>query len=136
MKVLLEETSITISCDEENHWLVADWKGYQTVESIRFGCEEILKFLIQYKLTKVLNNNSLVTGIWSGASAWVGNEWFPRMIQAGLKKFAWVYSKSALSRLSTDESLKNLENKSATKTFFEISDAIEWLKKDDNQDLK
>ncbi|MDQ3392791.1 MAG: hypothetical protein M3512_01560 [Bacteroidota bacterium] len=127
MKVLLQEDFITLKYDAENHWLLAEWKGYQTVESVKAGCEKMLEYLISYKANKVLNDNTLVTGIWSCASAWVGNDWFPRMSAAGLEKFAWVYSKSVFSRLSTDESLKNMVDNSIAKTFTNYADAGRWL---------
>ena len=47
----------------------------------------MLKLLKKESCTKVLNDNSNVTGAWNAASVWVAENWFPRMIEAGLKKF-------------------------------------------------
>lgn len=127
-KVLLKEKSIVIEYDSKNHWLEADWVGYQTVDSVKNSCERMLEFLKEYKCEKVVNNNTHVTGIWSGASVWVGRDWFPRMAAAGLKYFAWIYSESAFSRLSTNESLRNLQNKEIAKTFESIEEGRRWLK--------
>lgn len=127
-ELLLKEKSIVLEYDSENQWIQADWIGYQTVDSVKHGCEKILEFLIQYKCSKVLNDNTNVTGIWSGASAWVGGDWLPRMAKAGLRQFAWVYSPSAFSRLSTNESLRNLNQKEIAKTFDDIDTARAWLR--------
>jgi hypothetical protein len=131
-EVLLKEKSITIEYDRENQWILVDWIGYHTVDSVKSGCERMLEFLVQYKCHKVLNDNTNVTGIWSGASAWVGGDWLPRMSAAGLKYFAWVYSPSAFSRLSTDESLRNLSEKHIAQTFDDIQSAKAWLKSKGN----
>lgn len=127
-EVLLKEKSIVIEYDPVNNWILVDWIGYQTVDSVKHGCEKMLEFLSQYRCQKVINDNTNVTGIWSGASAWVGSDWLPRMSKAGLKQFAWVYSPSAFSRLSTDESLRNLNQKEIARTFNDMEAAREWLK--------
>lgn len=127
-ELLLKEKSIVLEYDPENQWILADWIGYQTVDSVKHGCEKMLEFLVQKKCGKVLNDNTHVTGIWSGASAWVGSDWLPRMSKAGLRQFAWVYSPSAFSRLSTNESLRNLDQKEIAKTFDDKDSAMEWLR--------
>lgn len=127
-EVLLKEKSIVIEYDPDEKWILTDWVGYQTVDAVKYGCEKMLQFLLQYKCRKVINDNTNVTGIWSGASVWVGSDWLPRMSRAGLKQFAWVYSPSAFSRLSTDESLRNLEQKNIARTFESMEEAREWLR--------
>ncbi len=127
-EILLKERSVIIEYNPEGNWLEVDWLGYQTVDSVKNGCERMLEFLIQYKCSKVLNDNTNVTGIWSGASAWVGGDWLPRMKEAGLECFAWVYSPSAFSRLSTDESLRNLKEKYIARTFDNKEEGLAWLR--------
>jgi hypothetical protein len=126
-QVLLREKAIVIEYYPEHQYIAVDWIGYQTVDSVKYGCEKMLEFLSQYNCRRVLNDNTNVTGIWSGASAWVGGDWFPRMAEAGLQHFAWVYSPSAFSRLSTDESLRFLEEKKIARTFDNTEAAREWL---------
>lgn len=128
MKMLLQESFLNIHIDFENHWLIADWKGYQKADSIKQGCEKILEFLKEYNVKKVLYNNLSTAGIWSGASSWVGNNWYPRLVEAGLTHCAWVYSSSMLSRLSTNEFLKYTGDNNLIKTFSEKKKAVEWLK--------
>src|SRR6202022_770260 len=59
---------------------------------------------------------------------WVAAEWFPRMKQAGLKRFAWVYSPAKLTQLSTDITLSLMEPESlGVKAFHDIDAAKTWL---------
>lgn len=117
---------LTIKYDP-NHWLYVDWLGYQTERSIMEGCERILEALSNYKVSKVLNDNTRIVGIWTPAAEWVGANWLPRMEAAGLKKFAWVYSPSRLSQVSTDEAIKYTPLPSLIQTFDNITDAWQWL---------
>ncbi|HYF04374.1 MAG TPA: hypothetical protein VEC36_13405, partial [Patescibacteria group bacterium] len=114
--------------------LFVDWKGFQLIESVKNGCEQILFFLKEHNCTKVLNDNTNVTGVWSGASEWVAMDWFPRMRAAGLKKFAWVYSPSYFSRMSTDKTLdatpEDILNEKIIRVFTDKREAEEWLKED------
>lgn len=128
---LYESPETDIELDEKDGILYVNWKGFQLVESVQNGCEQMLLLLKQHSCTKVLNDNTNVTGIWSGASEWVAVDWFPRMREAGLQKFAWVYSPSYFSRLSTDKTLdstpKELLQSNMIQVFTDIAAAREWL---------
>ena len=125
-RYFFHEEFITIEYDS-NNWLYVDWIGYQTEKSVMEGCEKMLDALIQFKVEKVLNDNTRVIGIWTPAAEWVGSNWLPRMEKAGLNYFAWVYSPSRLSQISTDESIKKTPLPQLIKTFDTVSNAKEWL---------
>lgn len=124
---IFEDSSIQISYVASENWIYANWTGFQTVGSVKSGCERILQALTDEACHKVLNDNTHVEGIWSGAAAWVGTEWFPRMSLAGLHWFAWVYSPSIFSQLSTDKAL-NYTTEGFIKTFYDIEEAKNWLR--------
>ncbi|MDX5422647.1 MAG: hypothetical protein LPK07_00260 [Hymenobacteraceae bacterium] len=127
-EILFRDTYIAIEYCPEDNWLYVNWRGYVNFDTVSAGCEEILKCLKNYQCAKVLNDNTNVEGIWSGASKWVGQDWMPRMREAGLQHFAWVYSPSTLSRLSTDKSIKNTSEKELIKTFESVVEAEDWLR--------
>ena len=121
------EDFIAIEYDPENSWIYCDWKGYQTQHSVKTGCEKILEAVVLFQCNKILNDNTNVVGIWTPAANWVGSNWLPRIQAAGVVYFAWVYSSSALSRVSTDEALKNAPTSDFIRTFFDITAAKSWL---------
>ena len=126
-RILLLEPSITITYNDEFEGLYVDWTGDQNKETVMRGCELMLDCLKAEKCRKVLNDNTHVTSIWSEASKWVAVDWFPRMHEAGLDYFAWVYSPNLYSKLSTDETLK-YHPKTLIITFSSVASAEEWLK--------
>lgn len=127
MHLLLDTPSISISYDYTNSWLYANWKGDQTLESVQWGALEMLRLLRDQRNHKVLNDNRLVTSIWSDASEWGGKIWFPMMADAGLQYFAWVYSPHLYSRLSTDLTLRYTTSPIVA-TFDSIETAANWLR--------
>jgi hypothetical protein len=125
---LYAQDFIGISYDPASSILYVDWKGYQSEDSVKQGCREILACMVRHSCYLVLNDNTHVKGIWTFAAQWVGAEWFPKMKSAGLKKFAWIYSPSKLSQVSTDESLSYLPNSNIPiRTFYDMDEGLAWL---------
>ncbi|MFN7140136.1 MAG: hypothetical protein ACK4UN_12445 [Limisphaerales bacterium] len=125
--LLYQQSNIEIFHDQQNRWLYVDWKGYQTVGFVQGGCEQMLNFLVATGVNKVLNDNTNVTGIWIGASDWVGKDWMPRMCAKGLRHFAWVYSPSRLSQVSTDAALEAAKTP-VIQMFYSVAEAEEYLR--------
>ncbi|TXK51910.1 hypothetical protein FVR03_02965 [Pontibacter qinzhouensis] len=127
-ELLFRESYIAIEYNEADDWIYVNWRGFVNYETVTAGCEKILFFMQEKGCNKILNDNTNVEGIWSGASKWVGQEWFPRMVAAGMLNFAWVYSSSAFSRLSADKALKNTDDLNPIRTFDNIDSAQDWLR--------
>lgn len=122
-----QETDVTVYWDSINNWIFVDWRNMPSKETVIRGCEEISKLLTSKKASFILNDNRQLTGTWVLASKWVAEEWFPRIIAAGLKKFAWVESPaSTLSVISAKRSA-NLNKTGVIMLFKEISEAERWL---------
>ena len=121
------DTYLSVNYVPDQHWLYVDWTGYQTEESVMKGGMMMLEALRKYKLQKVLNDNTRVIGIWTPAAKWAGEVFFPKMVESGLKYFAWIYSPSRLSQISTDQTLTNTVNTENIRTFYNIDEATAWL---------
>ena len=127
LQTLVETPHVTISYDHSHEWLFADWHGNQDMKSVQHGALEILRLMKTYQCHKVLNDNTLVTSMWSEAAEWGGTEWFPAITAAGLEYFAWVYSTNIYSRLSTDLTLQFTLGNPVVATFDDIETARAWL---------
>ncbi|MDF3078332.1 MAG: hypothetical protein K0S09_2221 [Sphingobacteriaceae bacterium] len=118
---------LDIRCDENSGLLRVDWKGFPDLQSVEQGSKIILEMLRKNRCSKVLYNTMNVLGGPSGTVDWVAKEWLPDMETAGLKQFAWIYSKERFSKLSADKSMVENAAKIATKSFSSIEDAYNWL---------
>lgn len=123
-----QETDVTVYWDSSNNWIYIDWRNQPSKQTVLNGCKEIHKLLISKNASCVLNDNRQITGTWVLASRWVAEEWFPQIIAAGLKKFAWIESRvSTLSVVSA----KRSADKNPTgiiRLFKDESEAGKWLK--------
>ena len=106
--------------------LYADWSGVLDARRARLGCTTILEALHGNPISKILNNNSKVTGHYPGAIDWVGKVWFPEMHALGVRYFAWVYSPAFYTQIGTDEIVR-LSSKVEIETFYELGHACQWL---------
>jgi hypothetical protein len=125
--LLHDSPTLSIYYDPVHDWIYMDWKGQQSVESIKAGCNLLLGFLKSERCKKVLNDNTRVTNIWSDAAPWIAREFFPKAAQAGLTYIAWIYSPDQFSRLSTDEVMALNQEKIATIPFNNYEDAVQWF---------
>lgn len=129
-ETLYHSPSLELRYNPHWHFLNADWKGFQTLETIRAGGEKILSVLIQKGCLRMLNDNRQVVGLWQQAAEWTAEEWFPCMFAAGLERFAWITSPSVFSQLSLQTVLAIVSQTKKTdsiRTFKDQSSAYQWL---------
>lgn len=124
MEMLQKAKNIEITFDEQNKILNCNWIGFQNKESIVKSGGDILNFLKKKGCAKVLNDNTQVTGPWQEAAEWTATEWFPAMVGAGLKHFAWIFSTNIFSELSAKKAMPSSD---VVKSFNSITEAKEWL---------
>ena len=84
----------------------------------------ILDLLKQQRASKVLNDNTLVTGPWKDAAEWTATVWFPDMIEAGLRHFAWIFSPNLFAELSAKMAMPASD---IVKSFNGLEEARQWL---------
>ena len=126
MESLFKAKNIEITYDPANQYLYCNWIGFQNTQSIMSAGTTILEQLNKKRATKVLNDNTLVTGPWQEAAEWTSTVWFPDMIKAGLRHFAWVFSRDIFSELSAK---KAMPANDIVKSFNDLEDARKWLTK-------
>jgi len=122
-----DDRSITIRHNIEWSRLDVDWKGFQDVESVQRGGIKMLEMLRKAGVDQVLNDNTHVLGSWSEASDWAAQVWFPQMVEAGLRYFAWVYSPSTFSRMSAEKAADTPPGLVETRFFGDLESGAAWL---------
>jgi len=125
---LFQDSFIAICRDPDESYLHVNWKGYQSIDTVRQGCERILALMIQTNVDSVLNDNTHVLGAWKAAAKWVAGDWFPRMRQAGMRRFAWIHSPSKSSQVSANATVKLMDAEAfGVKIFHNRAEAKAWL---------
>jgi hypothetical protein len=130
---LYEERHLVVEFDAVSRWIYARWMGRQTPEDIKRGGRAMVTAMRDlstgHGCSQVLNDNREVVGSWSHSLEWTSKEWFPKMVAAGLKRFAWVLSPDGLAQLTAVRVKLDtgpIENGTMS-VFTEIEKAKEWL---------
>lgn len=117
--------NIEISYEPSAHILYCRWIGFQSRDVIEESGSIILDIVKARNISKVLNDNSLVTGSWWEAAVWAADVWFPQMNKAGLKQFAWILSPNIFTELSAKRAMEPYQK--TVKTFYSGEEAYRWL---------
>jgi hypothetical protein len=129
--ILFDSAYLVVGLNEAEGYWYYNWKGRQTADTVRSGGEKIYELFAQDRFSKVLNDNTLVTSSWPDATAYAGEDWFPRMAQAGLKKFAWVMPPFLSPGMSVYEAiLKAFPLNVSIRSFPDAAQAYYWLNQD------
>lgn len=124
------DNRFNISFDQARNVLVAVWSGYQNLETIKKGGEAILEAVKKHGCGNIINDNTNVKGTWSFAFEWAANEWFPSMVGAGLKSFAWILSPDTLANKAVMTVTQNMDTKKELINIFNpgaYTQAYNWI---------
>ncbi|UII30436.1 hypothetical protein LVD17_19270 [Fulvivirga ulvae] len=125
-ETLLKEKNLEVTYDTATHILFCRWIGFQNRDKIIAGGNKILElFKKKNNCSKILNDNTEVTGPWQDAAEWTVTQWFPQMEKAGLKYFAWIFSENIFAQLSAKNAMPDSD---IVTTFNSANEALEWLK--------
>lgn len=122
MQALFISQNITISVEGDT--LFCNWMGYQDEQALRSAALLMHRFFIEYNCSKILNDNTEVVGPWNHSTAWATDEWFPSMMEAGLKKFAWVFPNDFFAQVSAN---RVIPTSPVIKAFTSRKAAANWL---------
>ena len=117
---------LTIETDTVNRWILVDWIGYLTADSIKAGAQAYTDALAKSGFSCVLNDTRSVRGPWDHSMDWVINVWAPNAAAAGLKYFAMVSTPESLADGSAANFYAQLTAFQA-EVFDNLSSARGWL---------
>jgi hypothetical protein len=112
LQTLYDAPTLTISYDYAHDWLYLDWHGALDDDSVMAGALKLLELLKQEKCSKVLNDNTHITGY-----------------EAGCRHFFWVYSPERFSQLSAQLAVEHTTAGITIMTFQSFDTASEWLQR-------
>ncbi|TGE27512.1 STAS/SEC14 domain-containing protein [Hymenobacter metallicola] len=118
---------LTIESDTENRWILVNWMGYLTADSIKAGAQAYTAALAQSGFSCVLNDTRSVRGPWDHSMDWVINEWAPSAAGAGLRFFAMVTTPETLAQESASTFYSQLTAFQA-QVFDNRQAAQQWLR--------
>jgi len=115
--------------DIANNWVHSRYLEFSRTDEIIEANKTVLEMLKESPTDKLLSDNSLLKGSWTGAVDWLEENWFKYAEEYGLKKHATVLSEDQFSLLSQESHEKGNKNISfEMKTLSDVEAAERWLK--------
>lgn len=128
MQELHKEAYLDISYHDDSAILRAQWKGYQSFDHATTGCRRILELARSHHPVAILNDDSLLRGLWIDAARWEARFWLPRLKREGVQRLAWVYSPARFSRISANAALSSVDpDEYGVRAFDTCDEALAWL---------
>jgi hypothetical protein len=124
MELIESVEHLKIYYDAENSFLYCRWIGFQETRKIMDSGNRILAHVIERKVSHVLNDNREVKGPWQEAARWASSIWFPAMINAGLRYFAWILSPDIFAQISAEVAMNQTPG---VCPFTKYEEARDWL---------
>jgi hypothetical protein len=129
LKNKLGKVYYSVEHDQANGWNYCTWTGYVTVEEVKQACLQGLALISSNRCPDLLNDNSQISGPWSGANEWIATEWMPKALGMGLKRFAHVVSPNVFAALSASQLVSRVEGMNFEMRIFQTrTEAQKWLR--------
>ncbi len=133
MEKLYEKEGVAaIYWDAASQALCPEWKSFSVSDKeVKNVLENLLIFIAQKNCDRqIINTGKTLGGFSEEIQEWLGNDWIPRAVKAGMKYVATVTPKNAMAQLSNDywqEVSTDIGFVTINVTSHE--DGQEWLKK-------
>jgi len=124
----LENSQVcSVLLDADVPCLTVVWKRQATSEQLRAVHERLLEFLREYKINKILGDDTALPLIEPDVQVWIAHDWMPRAVAAGLKLAANKSPEAYFGRLAV-ETIKASQSLLAIRSFDHFDEARCWLK--------
>ena len=127
-RILYNTPTLTITYNYTDEWLYLNWHGNLDDEAVMAGAIKLLELLPQERCSKILNDNTHVSGLWSDAAKWGSDVFFPQLHAAGCRYFSWVHSPERYSQLSAELAVQQTTAGIIFMPFRDLATAAAWLR--------
>jgi|SRR5688572_7812350 len=127
-KVVFQESYFSIIHNQEDNWLYVSWQDNQTEETLLRGSEHMLTWVKSTGSTKLINDSSNFTQTWPNLINWWAENYAPRLQEAGLEYFAWIYGDKNVIKPTADAILQKEKSDILVMVFDNLKTAETWLR--------
>lgn len=120
----------TVYWDEATKCVHVEWKGFVHGDMVKRTLNTALDLFKTKKTDRWLADMRKVKVFGEEDSRWVNEDWFPRAIQAGVRRMALPVPESVLAQMSLQRLMRNVnEGDLETAYFGSVEEAKAWLAK-------
>ena len=126
-ELLWQAEHVKIHYAAEGNFLKLVWNGLPAKADIMEGCEQLLVYVKQYHVAKIINDVANVEGLFTESVEWIITNFGPRLDASGVYHVAWIYSEESISRFSADTVLSRSITDTITIVFDNLENAERWI---------
>lgn len=118
---------IGVDFNDQDNFVVLEWKPQATFEQIKVGAAKALELIENNNAEGLLSDERENDEIQLNHGAWLADEWFPKVMQTGIRKYAILVSKARLAGMNP----KMHSSKAGSiriRYFDEEREALRWLR--------
>ena len=127
-KFILKKDFVTVTNNEAENWLYVLWSGERTQETLLSGAELLLECVRTTGANKIINDSSDSKNAWPNLIDHFALHFAPRMQEAGVQYFAWIYDDKNVTKHSADAILQKETSDILVMVFDNVRNAEIWLR--------
>ena len=105
-----------------------EWQGWANSAEYRAANDAIITALAENHGSKLLGDSRLLKVITDADQEWSNQDWFPRVLAAGLKRMSLVIPQSGLAKMNVDEILSRVPGTELDIAYFAtLDEGRNWL---------
>ena len=126
---LSDEEAYTITWDDEIDAILHKWEAFVSGQDFRDGCEDLLETIKDQNATKLLVDTQGIQAHDEEDTAWLMEDWLPRVIDAGVMYSVNVYPESVIAEMEMEDVSEQISDTPLTQTMTDDKEeARDWLK--------
>ena len=104
-----------------------EWQGWARPAEFRAANDALFQAIKDHHGSKVLGDSRRIKVIQQSDQDWVNQDWFPRMLAAGLTRMALVLPTSGLAKMNVDDLVGRVADRLDVAYFATLEGARLWL---------
>ena len=104
-----------------------EWQGWAKPAEFRAANNALVQAIQDHRGSRVLGDSRQIKVIQKSDQDWVNEDWFPRILAAGLTRMALVLPVSGLAKMNIDDMVSRVADQLDVAYFATLGEAREWL---------
>jgi SpoIIAA-like len=104
-----------------------EWQGWAKPAEFRAANDALVEAIKDHHGSRILGDSRHIKVIQKSDQEWVNEDWFPRILAAGLTRMALVIPASGLAKMNIDDMVGRVADQLDVAYFATMDEAREWL---------
>ena len=104
-----------------------EWQGWARPAEFKAANNGLVDAIKDHRGSRLLGDSRQIKVIQQSDQDWVNEDWFPRILAAGLTRMAMVLPNSSLAKMNIDDMVSRVADRLDVAYFATLDEARDWL---------